>query len=298
MLRQFKGLKWINNVPNFILYNYENNIIEYRKVEGNLDIKKSGLIKCNGYYDLTTHKYVACPNFNSDESNNIKQCEKCANITGFKNCLGCDGTYCRATNSIAKHFCNQKHVVYIAMFGNNKFKVGTAAKYRKYSRILEQGAIASMFIAETENGRQARLIEHIISNLGYVLQVNSSFKLKNLIIDKERNEIENIFNKNYSSIIKYIPDALKKFFITPEFNYYEKVNKINKNVFLNNKMQLSLFEEITANTYDIKYLLHYDSMYGKIVNIIGTFLVLKFNNSFMIYDTKELEGCIVIINFT
>ena len=33
----------------------------------------------------------------------------------------------------------------------------------------------------------------------------------------------------------------------------------------------------------------------KIANVIGTFLVIKSNNDFVIYDTKELEGCIVKI---
>ena len=262
---------------------------------GIIDIKKEGLKKCNGYYDLVTHKYVVCPNYNSSESNNVKQCKTCSNITGFNECIGCDGKYCKTTNSIAKNFCNQKHVVYIALFGNNKFKVGTAAEYRKYSRILEQGAIASMFIAETPDGKQARFIEHIISKLGYVLQVNSSFKLKNLVIDKNRIEIENILKKHYNNIMNDIPDALKKFLISPEINYCEKINKINKSIFSANDMQLSLFDDNIENTYDINYLLHYDSIYGKIANVIGTFLVIKSNNDFVIYDTKELEGCIVKI---
>lgn len=60
-------------------------------------------------------------------------------------------------------------------------------------------------------------------------------------------------------------------------------------------MQLSLFDDNIENTYDINYLLHYDSIYGKIANVIGTFLVIKSNNDFVIYDTKELEGCIVKI---
>ncbi len=295
MLRQFKGIKWINNMPHFILYNYENNSIEYKKVQGIIDIKKGKQRKCNGYYDLVTHRYIACPNFNSSESDNVKQCETCLNITGFNECLGCDGKYCRTVNSIAKKFCTQKHVVYIALFGNNKFKVGTAAEYRKYTRILEQGAIASMFIAETLDGKQARLIEHSISKLGYVLQVNSAFKMKNLIIDMDRTEIENILKEHYNNIMNGIPDVLKKYLISPEINYCEKMNRMNKRIFVPKKMQLSLLDNKVQNTYNINYFLNYDSICGRIVNVIGTFLVIKSNNDFLVYDTKELDGYIVNI---
>lgn len=295
MLRQFKGIKWINNIPNFILYDFENDIIEYKRVEGIINIEKEGIKKCNGYYDLVSHEYVTCPNFNSHESDNVKQCSTCINITGFNECLRCDGKYCRTSNSIAKKFCNQKHVVYIALFGNSKFKVGTSADYRKYSRILEQGAIASMFIAITPDGKQARFIEHAISKLGYVLQVNSLFKLKNLVIDMDRNDINNILKKHYNNIMNDIPDTLKKFFVIPEINYCERINKINRCIFLSNEMQLSFLDDKIETKYDINYLLHYDSICGKIANVVGTFLVIKLNNDFLIYDTKELEGCIVKI---
>ena len=298
MLRQFKGIKWINNIPNFVLYDYKNNFIEYKIVKGIISIKKEGLKKCNGYYDLATHKYIACPNFNNSKSDNVKQCETCLNITGFNECLGCDGKYCRTTNSIAKKFCTQKHVVYIALFGNNKFKVGTAAEYRKYIRILEQGAIASMFVAKTPDGKQARLIEHSISKLGYVLQVNSTFKMKNLIIDMERTEIENILKEHYNHIINGIPTAFKKCFIFPEINYCEKMNKINKSIFSPKEMQLSLLDNKVQNTYNINYFLNYDSICGRIANVVGTFLVVKSKNTFLVFDTKELEGYIVNIELS
>lgn len=298
MLRQFKGVKWLNKVPYFILYDYSNNNIELVKVKDNIFIKKTDIKKCNGYYDLTTHKYIVCPNFSKEISNNVKQCDTCSKITGFNDCLGCNGRVCRNTNKIARDFCNQKHVVYIALFGNDKMKVGTAAEYRKYSRILEQGAIASMFIAETSNGKQARFIEHTISKLGYVLQVNSLFKIKNIIIDKERDEINSILKNEYKKILSLISDSFKDFFINPELNYCEKINKINKKIFLKNETQLSLFDDNHSNVYDVNYMLHYDNICGKIVNVLGTFIVIKTEQDFFVYDTKELEGFIVDIKFS
>ena len=62
-------------------------------------------------------------------------------------------------------------------------------------------------------------------------------------------------------------------------------------------MQLSLLDDKIENTYKINYLLHYDSICGRIANVVGTFLVIKSNNDFVIYDTKELEGFIIKIKF-
>ena len=46
--------------------------------------------------------------------------------------------------------------MYLAYFANDKLKVGTAASYRRYERLLEQGALYSIFLAKVPNGRLAR----------------------------------------------------------------------------------------------------------------------------------------------
>ena len=44
MLRQFKGVKWLNKVPYFILYDYSNNNIEFI----NVLVKRKRLIETIG----------------------------------------------------------------------------------------------------------------------------------------------------------------------------------------------------------------------------------------------------------
>lgn len=294
MLKQFKGLKWINNIPCFLLFDLNSKKIEIKKIGKNVNITKTNKRLCNGYYDLLNRKYVVCKNLEELSETENNQCNCCKELSGFSECLGCDGKICRANNKMAQKFCNQEHIVYIALFGNDRFKVGTAAEYRKYSRILEQGAIASMFIAETPNGRLARLIEHKIGQYGYTLQVQSSYKIQNLVIEKSKNEIKEILEKKYKEIKEELPLALRQYMVSPKINYCEKINETNKKYLLKENPQLSLFDEIKkSKNYDFS--LQSDTICGSIVNIVGTMLILN-NNKIHVYDTKKLEGWIVDIN--
>ena len=69
--------------------------------------------------------------------------------------------------------------MYLAYFSNDKLKVGTASSYRRYERLLEQGALYSIFLAKVPNGRLARRIESEVSRLGVTTRVNASYKIKN-----------------------------------------------------------------------------------------------------------------------
>ncbi len=289
---QFKGIKWINNIPNYLLYDFNSQKLILKRVEGKINIVNSNKKICNGYYDLIKRQYKPCINFNQNNSIDVHQCDNCRKLSCFDKCIGCDGIECRTSNDISKKFCNQKHMVYIALFGNNKIKVGTAAKYRRYSRILDQGAIASAFIAETPTGKIARLIEHNISKLGYTLQVQTSFKMKNIIILKNKNEVKELLVKEYNSIKNKLPYELTKYFIKPEINYCEKMNEKNKRYLLKKSPQLSLFND---NNFEEDYTinLEFDRICGNILNVVGSILIIKCNNTINLYDFKRLEGYII-----
>lgn len=294
MKRQFKGIKWIKNEPYFLLFDTDKKKMEIKKSIGYIKIKITDERKCNGYYDLLARKYKPCIKIDVEISE-THQCDYCKNQSGFYECLRCDGKMCISKNPIAKEFCNQKHVVYIALFGNEKFKVGTAAEYRKYARIEEQGAIASMFIAMTSTGKIARFIESYISTLGFTLQVNSNFKINNLIIEKDKSQINEILKNKYNEIKKKMPEPLKKYLIEPEINYFENINEINKRILMKEETtQLSLFnDEKIIKTYDI--CLKPTLIIGTIKNVVGTIVIVE-NQGIHVYDTKKIEGYIVEIN--
>lgn len=186
--------------------------------------------------------------------------------------------------------------MYIALFGNNNYKVGTTAEYRKFSRILEQGAIASIFIAKTKNGKIARLIEHTISTYGFTLQVTANYKINNLIIDKTKEEILEAMIKKYNFIKENLPKLLSKYLIPYEFNYYEDINNKNKLLFLSQYQQISMFDDKTDNKYNITYKSNYNSICGTIVNVVGSIIVIRENNKNIAYDLKKIEGFVIELN--
>lgn len=290
---QFKGIKWINNTPLFLLYDIENKKNFYEKIKRNIYLTKYDKKYCVGYYDLLKHDYFGCDLIHDVEKSK-SQCSLCKNVTGFNMCLGCTGHNCLSNNKNAKEFCNQEHIVYIAMFGNDRLKVGTAASYRKYERIQDQGAIASMFIAKTSNGKIARLIEHTISKMGYTLLVNSSYKIKNLLINKDTVEIKKIFLNEYKNISDNLSVELKKYLIKPEINYMKKINEINRVCLKDLNCQINLFGEET-NDFNYEIISNPDKIEGEILNVIGQILIIRNKDNIFAIDTKKLVGYMIDI---
>lgn len=175
-------------------------------VVGNIKIKKTMEKHCKGYYDLLKRETVPCQSFTDLTESEYCQCKACQTKSGFDLCLGYNGSICRTNSDTARKFCNEEHHVYLAYFANDKLKVGTAASYRKYERLLEQGAVYSIFLAQTPNGRIARQLESRISNLGIASRANSSYKMNNFIIDREQEEIDKMLMKEYEFILQKIDE--------------------------------------------------------------------------------------------
>ena len=126
---------------------------------GKIEIEKVEKRYCIGYYDLLNRKNIPCESYEELTGSEYTQCKQCKIKSGFSLCLGCNGSVCKTNSDKAKQFCNQEHYVYLAYFPNDKLKVGTAVYYRRYERLLEQGAIYSIFLAKTKNGKLARKLE-------------------------------------------------------------------------------------------------------------------------------------------
>ena len=126
---------------------------------GKIEMEKAEKRYCIGYYDLLNRKNIPCTFYEELTGSEYTQCKQCMIKSGFSSCLGCNGSVCKTNSDKAKKFCNQEHYVYLAYFSNDKLKVGTAVYYRKYERLLEQGAIYSIFLAKTKNGKLERRLE-------------------------------------------------------------------------------------------------------------------------------------------
>lgn len=261
---------------------------------GNIEIKRTMEKRCKGYYDLAKKQIVPCHSFVNLTGSEFCQCRECQKKSGFDLCLGCNGSMCQTNSEVARKFCNEGHHVYLAYFANDKLKVGTAASYRKYERVLEQGALYSIFLAQAPNGKIARQLESRISDLGIASRVNSSYKMNNFIIDREQEEIEKMLMKEYSSILRRLDDKYKKYFIKPEYNNFTNISdKVRQNL-LEESRQLTLFggmEELEHKEYE--KILKPECVSGEIKATVGSLILLKKRNKYSVVNMKGLEGWVV-----
>lgn len=263
-------------------------------VVGNIEIKKTMEKRCKGYYDLIKKQIVPCQSFIDLTGSEYCQCRECQAKSGFDLCLGCNGSVCKTNSDVARKFCYEGHHVYLAYFANDKLKVGTAASYRKYERLLEQGALYSIFLAQAPNGRIARQLESRISDLGIASKVNSAYKMNNFIIDREQEEIEKMLMDEYKSIIQRVDDKCKKYFIKPKYNNFTNISdKVRRNL-LEESRQLTLFggmDEPEHKQYE--KVSKPEGVSGEIKAAVGSLILLKKDNKYSVVNMKSLEGWLV-----
>lgn len=209
-------------------------------------------------------------------------------------CLGCTGDSCKTNSDKAKKFCTEEHHVYLAYFANDKLKVGTAASYRRYERLLEQGALYSIFLARVPNGRLARKIENEVSRLGVTTKVNSSYKINNFVIDRSQEEIDKMLMNEYQTILQKISEDSKGYFIRPEYNNFTNISdKVRRNL-VEESRQLNLFggmDEPEHKEYD--KISKPEKVDGNIKAVVGSLMLLEKGNKYSVVNMKNLEGWIV-----
>ena len=62
-VKQFLGIKWIENSPQMLFYDNITKKIEYEECKGNIIMQKTKEKRCRGYYDLERKKIVPCRNY-------------------------------------------------------------------------------------------------------------------------------------------------------------------------------------------------------------------------------------------
>lgn len=62
-VKQFLGIKWIENSPQMLFYDNITKKIEYEECKGNIIMQKTEEKRCRGYYDLERKKIVPCRNY-------------------------------------------------------------------------------------------------------------------------------------------------------------------------------------------------------------------------------------------
>lgn len=90
------------------------------------------------------------------------QCEACQLRDAFRPCMRCDGTRCPRLSPAMRRYCRQDHHLYLACFGDETIKVGTASHPRRTARVVEQGPLAAVRVARGE-GPAIKRMERALS---------------------------------------------------------------------------------------------------------------------------------------
>jgi hypothetical protein len=293
-IQQLIRIKWEGTNPFLELFNRFTEEVINVPVSGYLSIRVLAVRHCSGSYELGTHKHIPCKHNIILEEQCI--CEECENINGFKHCISCHGEKCFTYNKIALNYCNQKHFVYLAYFPKDIVKVGTAHEMRKEERLIEQGALYRILIAEAPTGKIARQIENVICKLGYKSLVSSKHKIQHLQFTKTENEIQELLDIAYNHIRKNLNSEFQEYLLNPYIysNNKELVETLTIALKQTKQLQLTMFDDMFEPQYhvisDVSYIV------GNIAAVVGSIVLLKKSgNTLHAFNFKEIYGRDIIL---
>ena len=288
MKKYFVGLCWDEEYkPCFHLKDYEFGLDEFIDIPQELLIERIDQKICIGTINPYTREYISCNNIIEDSSS---QCNHCKYTFDFYKCVRCHGEDCYVKNEDVLKYCNTPHYVYLAYFPNGKIKVGTASEIKKYNRLLEQGAIFSIFIAKTPTGKIARQIEKNIIDNGITGAVTTTYKMKNMVFTSEETLIRKELIEKYKDILKLFAGDNKKYLIEPEFNSFNEIkDKIDSNM-LSSNIQVNLFDEENKQIKPYIIKKEFNRIFGSYLFCVGKVLAVENNGTIELIDTKKMEG--------
>lgn len=230
---------------------------------------------CTGYYDLETLKKHPCPTV-SKVTNKLESCPECIKRMDFN-----PHFYNVKTDGISikqQAYLNEPHLVYLAFFGGDYYKVGITNKRRSLARFHEQGARYACIIAECSNAYSAREIEHnFISFCG----------LKETIRKKTKRKL---------SLSLYEAEPVNDFFLD-RINFYNMLNL--------NGSQVSLLDFFNLDNCYFSSGAHPDglirdisdskpvSLSGRVIGIIGDNIFLECGSLVDLFDTNLIKTHVV-----
>ena len=117
---------------------------------------------CTGHHD--GHQWRACPGGN--RATRGTRCVTCFQRDAFRPCMTCDGLRCPRLSRTMQQYCQGDHHLYLACFGDDTVKVGTASHRRREQRIIEQGPLAAARVARAP-GPRIKQMEALLVGSGF-----------------------------------------------------------------------------------------------------------------------------------
>lgn len=235
---------------------------------------KSREKKCAGSRENGNWK--ACPKNSIGKS----KCDYCRAIEGSFVYTAFDGFDQSQLGAGDLDKISDTHIIYLAFFAENLVKVGVSKNSRKTLRQIEQGSIASLFIAETPDGIAARQIETLLRQSGLSDKVQITQKQKAFHSDLSVEEVEKFLREKFAVHRKSLDTYkhLREFISSkPEFISWENTYNLGK---------------IQKSSKPLHHIaLHKDEwVSGIIVAIRGPFVVIETEDEQVAVCTKKLLG--------
>lgn len=126
---------------------------------------------CTGHHDGTGWR--ACPD--GSRASRGSMCGPCFGRDAFRPCMTCDGLRCPRLSRAILEYCQSDHHMYLACFGDDTVKVGTAVHRRRDQRIIEQGPLAAARVARAP-GPRIKQMESMLVASGFTETMRRSRK--------------------------------------------------------------------------------------------------------------------------
>lgn len=245
------------------------------KLNGEVYLRKINDRRCVGWIDFTRLELMPCP----DNTRSITQCESCKQREGFIQCVMCNGFSCPPLKPSVQEYCRQEHHLYLACFGDNRVKVGTASNARKKIRIWEQGPLAAVYVASAP-GPTIKQIEHVVSGLGYAEAMQRSEKKVLLTSGMEVRQAENLIVAALQDIRHKISSSYLRYFHEPESAERPRLAVMSRT--------FSAVDNVVADVNQI--------IGGQIVAASGGLLIFEDNVGPFVLDLATLKSWLIEVN--
>jgi len=165
------GYGWDDEVPFLRVRNLHDDAVRTLPMAGSVRLSVIGERRCTGYYDGAAGH--PCPEGARLRTGTM--CAACQQRDAFRPCMMCDGSRCPPLSASMRRYCRQDHHLYLACFGDETLKVGTASHPRRRRRVVEQGPLAAARVARAE-GPVIKRMERALSQGAFTETMRRSRK--------------------------------------------------------------------------------------------------------------------------
>jgi hypothetical protein len=166
---------------------------------------------CTGYHD--GERLLPCPQ--QAVLARGSTCEGCTARDEFRPCMTCDGTRCPKLTPQMAAYCQQRHHLYLACFGDTNLKVGTASDGRKEQRIVEQGPLAAARVASAE-GPVIKRMEHLLVEAGFSETMRRARKTALIRASMSEEEARTLVTDAAGELTRVLPRRYRRYLHAPE----------------------------------------------------------------------------------